>query len=192
MAGAVLAQQPAPEAAVEIIQQEPRRFVIKPTAEDLMDSLWRFHDLTPETPLDGLSGRSQKTVQLYQKALDRYLLELPRVQISRQIRQRWWEDFSRQQEFFWRMWQTRFDSLFEQDLEAIWADPVRHRLERSIPLADASRVVLTHEFGDVSITGIPQETVHLIAEIQVVASSASDAPSPNRTNRSWPSDVPNR
>jgi len=73
------------------------------------------------------------------EALDRYLVELPRVQLSRQTRQRWWEDFGRQQELFWRMWQARFDSVFEQDLEAIWADPIRHRLERSIPLADASR-----------------------------------------------------
>jgi DUF4097 and DUF4098 domain-containing protein YvlB len=175
MATAVLGQQPVPETTVEIVQQEARWFLIKPTAEDLMDSLWRFHNLAPEAPRDGLGKRSQRTVQLYHKALDRYLLELPRVQISRQTWHRWWEDFGRQQDLFWRTWQARFDSVFEQDLEAIWADPIERRLETSISLADVSNVEITHQFGDVIITGIDQEKAHLIAEIQVVASSATDA-----------------
>lgn len=114
-------------------------------------------------------------VQLYQRAMDLYLEELPRIQSSKRDWRRWWEDFDRQQEHFWRTWQGEFGELFEHHLQAIWSGSYPHRLESIIPLTGSPAIFLTHEFGDVDISGTPEPFAHLVAEVKVIAGSPIDA-----------------
>jgi len=174
MVTTVFAQQKGLQ-TTQIRQLDSRWFLTVPTAEDLMDSLWRITETDLDAQLEDFRKSSQHTMRLYQRALHRYLEELPRVQTSDLARQRWWGDFDRQQEHFWNMWRAKFDQLFEHHLQSVWASSFSHRLEKTIPLAGSPPFFVTHEFGDVVINGSPIASANLVAEIKVLATSEVDA-----------------
>jgi DUF4097 and DUF4098 domain-containing protein YvlB len=139
------------------------------TAEDMMDSLLKLQDQQTIVLPDDFQQRSRETFRLYQSVLDHYLHELPRIQVSRETRQDWWEEFGRQQERFWQMWQSQFDHIVQRDLEILWQDPHHRLLEKTIPLTGVSCIALDHEFGDISLLGITGSDAHIEAHIRVVS-----------------------
>jgi hypothetical protein len=175
MAATVLAQQVCSQTADVIPGTSAEWYLSVPTAEDLMDSLWRLQEVERQARLENLQECCPRTIQLYQRALERYLEELPRVHTSEQLWHHWWDDFNRQQEYFWNMWRAKFGRLFEQHLQAIWADSHLHRLEKTIPLTGSPPTTLTHEFGNIVIQGSSKPVAHLVAEIRVIATSQADA-----------------
>lgn len=175
MAATVLAQQWEPPPANDPPQPSLRRFILLPSAADLMDSLWQTEVLDRQAHLEDFRKRSQRAMLLYQRALHRYLYELPWVETDKGTQHVWWNDFAKQQERFWRMWRAKFSELFDHHLQAIWTDSYRHRLEQTIPISRSCPLFLTHEFGDVVIHGSPKEAAHLMAEIEVIAATEADA-----------------
>jgi DUF4097 and DUF4098 domain-containing protein YvlB len=67
------------------------------------------------------------------------------------------------------MWQSQFDHIVQRDLEILWQDPHQRLLEKTIPLTGVSRIVLEHEFGDLSLLGIADNDAHVEAHIRVVS-----------------------
>jgi DUF4097 and DUF4098 domain-containing protein YvlB len=175
LAATVFAQQAGPPATGELSVFRDSRFVLLPSAQDLMDSLWRAEKSGQEITLETFGQSSRQAMLLYQKALGRYLEELPCVQDADLTWQRWWEDFDRQQEHYWMMWQARFGKLFVHHLQSIWTDAYSHRLEKTISLSGRPTFSLAHECGDVAITGSSKATVQLVAEIKIIAASRADA-----------------
>jgi len=175
MAVTVWAQQVCSQTIDDTSEVGPGWFFSAPTAEDLMDSLWRIQEAEVAARLESLTECCPRTIHLYRRALERYLEELPRVHISKRLWYSWWDDFNRQQEHFWTLWQAKFGQLFEQHLQTIWTASYPYRLERTIPITDSPAIFLTHEFGDVVIHGSQKSFAHLVAEIKVVGTSQADA-----------------
>jgi len=175
MAATICAQELEPSVIQDSSPSDSGWYFLSSRATVLMDSLWPAEELSREAHIERFARVSQRAVQLYQRAMDLYLEELPRVQSSRRAWHRWWENFDRQQEHFWTTWQGQFGKLFEHNLQTIWSDAYPHRLEGTIPLTAPGAVFLTHEFGDVIIQGTPGAVAHLVAEIKVLAASPIDA-----------------
>jgi DUF4097 and DUF4098 domain-containing protein YvlB len=140
-----------------------------------MDSLMKVQEARVELTAEDFHRSAQRTLRLYQMALDQYLLELPGIQVSRQIRQDWWEAFERRQQYFWERWQARVDPLIREDLKILWKDPLTRTLTRTIPLNGLRRVAVTHQFGDVHLTGAAGEDALLQADIRVISSDPEAA-----------------
>ncbi len=161
-----IAQQMQPDSAWSFLNSQ---------AADLMDSLWRLQQAGRHAQQDRAREIQGRTLQLYQRALDQYLQELPRIQTSKEVWRHWWIDFDRQQERFWGEWRKEFGALFEQYVQALWQGAYHHRLEKTVPLVETPAIYLVHESGDVQVRGIVEPIAHLVAEIRVMATSRDEA-----------------
>jgi hypothetical protein len=106
---------------------------------------------------------------MYQMALDQYLRELPMVQVSRQARHDWWEEFGRRQKHFWEKWRDRVDPLIREDLEILWETPHTRTLALTIPLNGLRQVAVVHQFGDVLLRGTAEEDARVQADVRVIS-----------------------
>ena len=144
-------------------------------AGELMDSLLKVQETPRRLSPEDFQQSVQQTLQLYQTALDQYLRELPRIQVSRQVRHDWWEAFERRQEHFWERWQARVDPLIREDLEILWKDPHARTLTRTIPLNGLRQIAVVHQFGDVHLLGTAGEDALVQADVRVISDDPETA-----------------
>ena len=176
LAGAALAsaQQPAPPAMEWTGPQQSWSFSLS-VAGELMDSLLKVQEIPPGLSPEDFQQSVRQTLRLYQTALDQYLLELPRIQVSRQIRHDWWKAFELRQEHFWKRWQARVDPLIREDLEILWKDPYIRTFSRTIPLNGLRQVAVTHQFGDVHLVGTSGEDALVRADVRIISADPQAA-----------------
>jgi hypothetical protein len=138
-------------------------------AEMLMDSVLKVQEAQLQSPSASYIQGVQQTLPLYLEALKQYLSELPKVQLSRPMRQSWWQAFGRRQEHFWKRWQNRVDPLIRQDLELLWKTPHLRALEQTFPLDGLGRIAVVHEFGDLHLLGTAERVALFHADIEVIS-----------------------
>jgi len=173
-AAAATAQQPLRSSPQEWTGRDQTWSFSLSVACELMDSLLEVQETRFEDA-SGFQHTAQQTLQLYQLALDQYLRELPRIQVSRKIRHDWWEAFERRQEYFWEQWQARFDPLIREDLEILWKDPLTRTITRTVPLNGLRQVAVIHQFGDVHLTGTAAGDALVHADVRVISADPEAA-----------------